>query len=132
MIRHERPASEQAPLANPADRVFYGARTRMARVLIVTGQSEGGIWHYICSLANALVARGLDVALAAPFPVEPIEGVREIPIWSLGRRLHGPERPARGLRRIQGHIDKVRRFQRAVGEFHPDIVHLHDRFALAD
>jgi glycosyltransferase involved in cell wall biosynthesis len=133
MVRCDQPASDQASLRNLPDVTILGPRTKPLRALIVTGQSEGGIWHYVCSLARALVATGVEVALAAPFPVEPIEGARDIHIWPLGTRSPGAKRfPAHSFRRVRNHIDKIWQFHQAIGGFHPDIVHLHDRFGLAD
>src|SRR5215470_12395028 len=133
MILYGRAVSEHASGANSRAMTRCGPRTKSVRVLIVTGQSEGGIWHYVCSLASALASTGVQVALAVPLPFEPIEIVNGIPIWSLGTHTQSATR-RRGyaLRRVRSHVDKIKQFRRAIISFRPDIVHLHDRFGLAD
>jgi D-inositol-3-phosphate glycosyltransferase len=99
------------------------------RVLMVTSQSAGGIWQYACSLATALANIGsLQVAVAAPFPFEPMACASEVTVWSLG----AGSRSAAAPRRVGRHLDKVRRLHRIIARFRPQIVHFHDRFGLLD
>jgi D-inositol-3-phosphate glycosyltransferase len=114
--------------AKGASPVRHGAR-RPFRVLMVTSQSSGGIWHYACSLSRALAAVGVNVALATPYPFERIEAVNGIVVWSLGTR--SPDAAPLPAVRVN-HFDKIKRFHRLVTNFRPDVVHLHDRFGKLD
>lgn len=109
----------------------YGMSVR--RVLTVVNQSAGGIWHYACALSKALAATGLHVAMAAPFPIEPIEDADGLPVWPLGTLSgSGPLLLGGRLRRAVSHAAKVARLRRMIVSFRPDVVHLHDRFGQFD
>ncbi|HKX19311.1 MAG TPA: glycosyltransferase family 4 protein [bacterium] len=105
---------------------------RVSRVLMVTGQSGGGIWHYACALSKALTDEGVDVALAAPYPFES-DVVDGLPVWPLGsQNSDGTRSPSLRWHRAAGHLQKLRQLRQLLLDFHPDIVHFHDRFGLFD
>jgi D-inositol-3-phosphate glycosyltransferase len=128
-------SGEQATYASPIDHLPSRARSaRAPRVLIISGQSGGGIWQYACLLSEALHEAGVEVALATTFPFEPVEGVGlTVPIWQLGTPP-GTEAHAflEGPRRVISQIAKLSQLRRLVARFNPHIVHLQDRMGYVD
>ncbi len=102
-------------------------------VLIISGQSGGGIWHYACQLSIALHESGVDVALATTFPFEPLDGLKDLPVWPIAVHPNRTSSLAVELsRRVVAHADKLRRLGQLIAKYRPGIVHLQDRMGQLD
>ena len=85
----------------------------MARVLLVSQPTDGGVFRHVRDLAEGLPAHGFDVALAAP-PLTgpaPADTVMVLP-------LVRPPSPGADARAVAGLV-------RAVRAYRPDLVHAH-------
>ena len=69
----------------------------MARVLLVSQPTDGGVFRHVCDLAEGLPAHGFDVALAAPALTAPRRPTRWWRCrWSEPRRRATTRAPSRG------------------------------------
>lgn len=98
--------------------------TRRLRVLIVEPTRQGH-WHYTLAVARALSQR-VDVRLATLFPFESLDGIGEMPVSIIGRRIQASNGRLRyPFRKALIHAEKICGLVRVVREFRPDVVHLH-------
>jgi D-inositol-3-phosphate glycosyltransferase len=110
------------------------ARDKPGRhILIIEPENGGGMWHYAVSLSTALARGGFPVTLGTVFPFEELGTSGGADIRAIGVEMPPTVRqPMSLMRRAVGHLDRLNRVRRIVGELRPGVVHLHNAIGTLD